>query len=295
MQLIEISLGVHCNYCHDNDGAKRELDTKPQKAIARRMITMTQDINRTMFNGTNRVTCFTCHQGHTKPGAVVPYNDQLTREETMMPIAAVLALNTGTMAPTADQLINNAVNAIGGAMNLSRASGRVMKGSVTNLAHLDEVHTERAVTSVTPFDIYVKGNNRMTVQHNINGDAVTTYAGASGWTRAANADALAMRADVREANRLEQAVLNPADFKAFLTNLRVTGQEKVALPRSRFRTAPQRRLAAAVVLLLPPVPNRLRRLQDRWRRAVPHEVDQQRTTRDHPGLQHGLRGRGQHD
>jgi len=131
------------------------------------------------------------------------------------------------MAPTADQLINNAVNAIGGAMNLSRASGRVMKGSVTNLAHLDEVHTERAVTSVTPFDIYVKGNNRMTVQHNINGDAVTTYAGASGWTRAANADALAMRADVREANRLEQAVLNPADFKAFLTNLRVTGQEKV--------------------------------------------------------------------
>src|SRR6267142_4430033 len=89
MQLMEISLGVHCNYCHDNDGAKRELDTKPQKAIARRMITMTQDINRTMFNGTNRVTCFTCHQGHTKPGAVVPYNDQLTREETTMPIAAV--------------------------------------------------------------------------------------------------------------------------------------------------------------------------------------------------------------
>src|SRR5258705_2515519 len=226
MQLIEISLGVHCNYCHDNDGAKRELDTKPQKAIARRMITMTQDINRTMFNGTNRVTCFTCHQGHTKPGAVVPYNDQLTREETMMPIAAVVALNTGTMAPTADQLINNAVNAIGGAMNLSRASGREMKGSVTNLAHLDEVHTERAVTSVTPFDIYIKANNRMTVQHNINGDAITTCAGASGWTRAANADALAMRADVREANRLEQAVLNPADFKAFLTNLRVTGQER---------------------------------------------------------------------
>jgi hypothetical protein len=113
-------------------------------------------------------------------------------------------------------------------MNLSRASGRVMKGSLTNLAHLDEVHTERAVTSVTPFDVYIKGNNRMTVQHNINGDAVTTYAGASGWTKAnANADALAMRADAREANRLEQAVLNPADFKAFLTNLRVTGQEKV--------------------------------------------------------------------
>jgi cytochrome c553 len=226
MQLMEISLGVHCVYCHDPDGTKRELDTKPEKAIARRMITMTQDINRTMFNGTNRVTCFTCHQGHTKPGAVVPYNEQLTREETAMPIAAVMALNTGVTAPTADALINNAVTAIGGANALS-AGGRVLKGVVTNLAHIDEVHTERAVTSVTPFDVYVKGTNRMTVQHNINGDALTTYAGAGSWTKAGNADALGMRADQREAARMEEAALNPADFKTFLTGLRVVGQEKV--------------------------------------------------------------------
>ena len=227
MQLIEISLGVHCVYCHDNDGAKRELDTKPQKEIARRMITMTQDINKTMFNGTNRVTCFTCHQGHTKPGQVVPYNDEQTRELTAMPIAAVMALNTGTQPPTTDQLINNAVNAIGGANNLSRASGRVLKGAVTNLAHLDEVHTERAVTSVTPFDVYVKGNSRMTVQHNINGDALNTYSATSSWLQAGNAPARALRADEREAARMEQAVLNPADFKTFLTGLKVAGQEKV--------------------------------------------------------------------
>ena len=227
MQLMEISLGVHCVYCHDADGAKRELDTKPQKAIARRMITMTQDINKTMFNGAGRVTCFTCHQGHTKPGQVVPYNGELTREETAMPIAAVMALNTGVTVPAADALINNAVNAIGGADALAKANGRVLKGVVTNLAHLDEVHTERAVTSVTPFDVYVKGTNRMTVQHNINGDALTTYSGAGSWTKGGNADALAMRADQREAARMEAAALNPADFKAFLTGLRVVGQEKV--------------------------------------------------------------------
>jgi cytochrome c553 len=227
MQLMEISLGVHCAYCHDNDGTKRELDTKPQKAIARRMITMTQDINRTMFNGAGRVTCFTCHQGHTKPGQVVPYNDEQTREETTMPIAAVMALNTGVTVPAADALINNAVTAIGGAEALARANGRVLKGVVRNLAHLDEVHTERAVTSVTPFDVYAKGTNRMTVQHNINGDALTTYAGAGSWTKAGNADALGMRADQREAARMEEAAVNPADFKAFLTGLRVVGQEKV--------------------------------------------------------------------
>ena len=30
MQFIEISLGVHCNYCHDDDNTKRELDVKPK-------------------------------------------------------------------------------------------------------------------------------------------------------------------------------------------------------------------------------------------------------------------------
>ena len=144
-----------------------------------------------------------------------------------MPIAAVMALNAGVTVPTADQVITNAVTAIGGANALSRASGRVLKGVVTNLGHLDEVHTERAVTSVTPFEVYVKGTNRMTVQHNINGDALTTYAGAGSWTKAANADALAMRADQREAARMEAAALNPADFKQFLTGLNVVGQEKV--------------------------------------------------------------------
>ena len=40
MVLFEAALGVGCPYCHDNDGNKRELDSKPQKLIARQMIEM---------------------------------------------------------------------------------------------------------------------------------------------------------------------------------------------------------------------------------------------------------------
>ncbi len=72
MQLMEIALGVHCVYCHDADNTKREVDSKPQKAIARRMIQMVSDINRTQFAGREVVTCFTCHQGSTKPSTVLP-------------------------------------------------------------------------------------------------------------------------------------------------------------------------------------------------------------------------------
>ena len=227
IQYMEISLGVHCVYCHDDDATHRELDTKATKETARQMITMTQNINKTMFEGENRVTCFTCHRGHTKPPQLLPYNDEETRERTRAPVEAVVALNTGIKPPTAEELINNSVIAIGGSNALAKASGRVEKGVVTNYSHIDEVHPERAVTSVTPYEVFVKGAKRMTVQHNINGDALNTFAGRDSWIKAANGDPRPMRADEREALRMEEAVLNPLDFKQFLTGLKVVGQEKV--------------------------------------------------------------------
>src|SRR5688500_12082691 len=57
MQLMEIALGVHCVYCHDPDNTKRDADTKPEKAVARKMIQMVNDINRTQFGGREVVTC----------------------------------------------------------------------------------------------------------------------------------------------------------------------------------------------------------------------------------------------
>ena len=81
---------------------------------------------------------------------------------------------------------------------------------------------------MTPIDIYAKGpDKRMVVQHNINADALTTYNGASGWTRAGAGAAADMRPDVLEVNRLENAVIAPSQFKQLLPNLRVEGQETI--------------------------------------------------------------------
>ena len=67
MVLFEAALGVGCPYCHDPDANKRELDVKPQKDVARRMIAMVDNINNTTFGGRAQVTCFTCHQGRAIP------------------------------------------------------------------------------------------------------------------------------------------------------------------------------------------------------------------------------------
>src|SRR6267142_2417494 len=79
-----------------SDAAKRDLDTKPTKNVARAMIRMVNDINKNTFNGKDVVTCYTCHRGNTNPVVVLPYNGEPAHST-----AAVRA----TM-PTVDQLLD---------------------------------------------------------------------------------------------------------------------------------------------------------------------------------------------
>ena len=266
MQLMEIALGVHCVYCHDDNAQRRDLDTKPTKAVARRMIQMVADINRTQFAGRNVVTCITCHRGSTKPDTLLPYNDEEGR--------VTLAVQGQT--PTVDQLIDRHVAALGGAENLAKISSRVLKGTVANYGHLDQVHQERAYTTRTPIEFYFKGaDKRQVVQKNIGGDNLSTFSGTSGWNKAnPAAAAVDMRTDQLEVARLESIVAAPGQIKQLLTDLRVEGEEKVGENSTwvRFRAgedaagcqavfrqgvgdSPEHALPAAVELLLPRVPD----------------------------------------
>ena len=238
MQFMEIALGVHCVYCHDADAAKRDLDTKPTKNVARAMIRMVNDINKNTFNGKDVVTCYTCHRGSTNPTVVLPYNDEPAHST-----AAVRA----TM-PTVDQLLDRYTTALGGADALAKVAGRTAKGTVTNYAHLDQVHPERAPTTVTPIEILAKGpDKRMVVQHNIAADAVNTYDGARGWVRAGAAAARDMRTDELDVAKLENAVMVPSQFKQLLTDLKVEGEDKIGshsawVVSGRTRTLPNVKL-----------------------------------------------------
>jgi len=74
MQLMNQALGVGCAHCHTRNNFASE--ENPRKAAARRMIEMTQAINKQFFSDYRpeaessrfgKVTCFTCHQGSEKP------------------------------------------------------------------------------------------------------------------------------------------------------------------------------------------------------------------------------------
>ena len=74
------ALGVECGFCHADDTETHRLnfasDAKPDKGIARIMITMTQEINQKYLSTVNdpdatpadkTVTCGTCHRGNQMP------------------------------------------------------------------------------------------------------------------------------------------------------------------------------------------------------------------------------------
>src|SRR4029453_9358637 len=64
------SMGNDCTFCHASNAAldKSAFATQtPRIQKARQMITMVSAINKQYFNGTPRVTCFTCHGGSNLP------------------------------------------------------------------------------------------------------------------------------------------------------------------------------------------------------------------------------------
>jgi len=63
MQFFTRSLGVECTHCHV--AGEFEKDDKPAKQTARKMYEMVRLSNKTL--GSNRVSCYACHQGHVQP------------------------------------------------------------------------------------------------------------------------------------------------------------------------------------------------------------------------------------
>jgi hypothetical protein len=81
MREINVALGVKCSYCHQEIPGKTTpeghpahdfaSDNKLQKRIARKMMLMTRNINDKLEDigdhEFERVSCITCHRGHTQP------------------------------------------------------------------------------------------------------------------------------------------------------------------------------------------------------------------------------------
>ncbi len=161
MQFIAGSLGVECTFCHVQNAFEK--DDKKSKLMARKMITMQMAINKDHFEGDLRVTCNSCHHGAQEP-APIP---AIAEEE---PKSTEAANGAKPELPSADQILDKYLQAVGGAEAVQKITSRVSKGTINFGGQ------EFPVTIVAKVP-----NKRISTVQLPNGDSITAFDGHAGW------------------------------------------------------------------------------------------------------------------
>ena len=218
MGVMCAALGVDCSECHTGAGTEKvdwAADT-PRKVMARRMVLMMTAINRDNFSGRQVVTCWSCHRGRDRPATTPsleavygPGSQEMDDVLTQMP-----------GQPSAGEILDKYIQAIGGTERLTALKSYVAKGTSVGFGGLGgggqvqifaKFPDERATFIEFP--------------HNPDrGDSVRTYNGRQGWLRTP----LTVLAEYEltggelDGARLDAQLSFPAQIKQVLTNLHVS-------------------------------------------------------------------------
>ena len=126
MGFFAAALSLNCTECHtpeSENGWAKYADDTPLKQTSRRMMQMVTAINKQNFGGARAVTCFTCHHGTQRPKTVpslvvqysAPFEDPNEAEVTGQ--------------DPAGPILDNYIQAIGGAARLANITRLAMKGT----------------------------------------------------------------------------------------------------------------------------------------------------------------------
>jgi len=219
MGFFSASLAADCTYCHvpESGGSwARYADDNARKRTARRMMLMVSDINRTNFGGRQMVTCYTCHRGGNRPrvtaslaalyGASPPEEqDDVIAPATLLP-----------GAPSADQILDKYIRALGGLERLARVTSVAATGTY-------EAYTDRVKH---PVEVFASAPGRhATIVHAPDGAIAATCDGRNAWISAPITErpvpVLALAGGDLDAARLEAELFFPARIKQTLDQWRV--------------------------------------------------------------------------
>jgi photosynthetic reaction center cytochrome c subunit len=171
MGFFSASLGYSCENCHgaDTGWENYAADNQANKQTARRMILMMSAINKTYFGGKQVLTCYTCHRGGDQP-TITPnlaalYSAPPEEPKDIVPQAKG--------APSADQIFDKYLQALGGPQRLANLTSIAAKGTMLGYG----VGAEKQ-----SLEIYAKAPGQRTlIVHSPDGDNITTLDGRSGW------------------------------------------------------------------------------------------------------------------
>jgi photosynthetic reaction center cytochrome c subunit len=217
MQFITASLGVECEFCHVQNAFEK--DDKKNKQTARKMMEMMFAINKDNFDGHREVTCYSCHRGSAKPQAIPVVMTEESRD--MAPPMRAEGPSEEKDAkkptgPTADQLLDKYVHAVGGAAAIDKVTSRVMKGTI------------QFGGKELPIDIYSKDpDKRISFTHMSEGDNVTAFNGHEGWLGMPGHPLREMYGSDLDGASIDADLHLATHLKPMFTELQVEGKEKV--------------------------------------------------------------------
>jgi photosynthetic reaction center cytochrome c subunit len=215
MGVFSAALGMSCEDCHaanDSNWENYAVDTSEKKRTARRMVAMMSTINKSFFGGRQVVTCFACHRGgdhpRTTPDLSVLYGG--TPEDELDD-----TVEQAPGAPSADDILDHYVQALGRTERLAGVTSFVAKGTSSGYGPESEKR---------PIEIFAQAQGQRTVIiHTDNGDSTTTYDGRAGWLAAPlrPVAVVPLTGGDLDGARLDAALAFPARVKQALDHWRV--------------------------------------------------------------------------
>jgi outer membrane lipoprotein-sorting protein len=173
MGMFSAALSLNCIDCHVPESVgtwDRFADETPLKRTTRRMLNMVNTINQQNFPGRRAVTCYTCHRGDMRP-KIVPNLAAQYAPPSEDPNEVVIVPIPG--GPTADQVFDKYIQALGGAQRLANLTSYAGKGTYIGF--------ETEQTEV-PMDIFAKAPaQRAMIIHMAVGDNVRVFDGRNAW------------------------------------------------------------------------------------------------------------------
>ena len=152
MGVMTSSLSFDCSDCHTGAGTNAvvwEADTA-RKRTARRMVDMVAYINKTYFANAPMVSCFTCHHGRERPTTTIA----LEALYSAPPEEFDDVIDAGQGQPSATQILDKYIAALGGAQKLAGLTSYIATGTQQGFAR---------VTGGGKFEIYAKAPDQRAV------------------------------------------------------------------------------------------------------------------------------------
>ena len=210
MQFIAASLGVECEFCHVE--RQMEKDDKKEKQTARKMIAMELAIDKGHFEGELEVTCYTCHRGSPHPVGTPILSADAPKPP---PHVHDLENESHSNLPTADQILDKYLAAVGGADALKKIKTRVQKGTID------------AMGSQFPIEIFSEApDKRISISHLRSGPSVTAFNGEVGWLTIPGGVHRMTRPE-REAARIDAEFYFPARLREMYKEFQVRPGEEI--------------------------------------------------------------------